>query len=89
MDCAHLISALSNVTGLSSTNVHIIGHSLGAHAAGFTGKRLNTTLGRISGEFREDGAETLKDVLELYLDEPEDVGCILTYFFFSCQRMPQ
>lgn len=53
MDCAHLISALSNVTGLSSANVHIIGHSLGAHAAGFTGKLLNTTLGRITGEFNQ------------------------------------
>lgn len=52
---AHLIQVLNDVTGVSTKLVHIIGHSLGAHIAGFAGKRLatnNHALGRISGTQR-------------------------------------
>ncbi|KAK3872898.1 hypothetical protein Pcinc_022059 [Petrolisthes cinctipes] len=50
-DCAHLLSALANTTGLSGVDVHLIGHSLGAHAAGFTAKdkQTNLRIGRITG----------------------------------------
>ena len=49
---AYLIQILNDATGVSTKSVHIIGHSLGAHIAGYTGKRLarkNVTLGRITG----------------------------------------
>ena len=49
---AHLLEVLYDVKGISTISVHIIGHSLGAHIAGYAGKRLsrkNFTLGRISG----------------------------------------
>ncbi len=51
---AYLIEVLNDVTGIPTKSVHIIGHSLGAHVAGYVGKRLtrkNFTLGRISGTF--------------------------------------
>lgn len=35
--------------GYSLSNVHIIGHSLGSHAAGEAGRRTNGTVGRITG----------------------------------------
>ncbi|XP_007667689.2 lipase member I isoform X2 [Ornithorhynchus anatinus] len=35
--------------GVSLDNIHMIGLSLGAHICGFVGKRLNGSLGRISG----------------------------------------
>ena len=57
---AYLIQILNHVTGVSTKSVHIIGHSLGAHIAGYAGKRLaneNFTLGRISGmELMSKGA---------------------------------
>ena len=49
---AYLIQVLNDVTGVSTNLVHLIGHSLGAHIAGYAGKRLaanHYTLGRISG----------------------------------------
>ena len=49
---AYLIEILKDVTGVQTKSVHIIGHSLGAHIAGYAGKRLarkNFTIGRITG----------------------------------------
>ncbi|XP_042216499.1 pancreatic triacylglycerol lipase-like [Homarus americanus] len=48
-DISKLLLFLERAAGLSPDLVHIIGHSLGAHAAGFTGKHLNGTLSRITG----------------------------------------
>ncbi|XP_033111037.1 pancreatic triacylglycerol lipase-like [Anneissia japonica] len=39
---------LKNIAGISFSSVHLIGHSLGAHIAGYAGERLNG-LGRITG----------------------------------------
>uniref|UniRef100_A0A4Q8K1M4 U74-Liphistoxin-Lsp1c_1 n=1 Tax=Liphistius sp. SGP-2016 TaxID=1905180 RepID=A0A4Q8K1M4_9ARAC len=51
-EIAHLISKLKKVHSYSSKNVYLIGHSLGAQASGFAGKRLqsnyNLKLGRIT-----------------------------------------
>ncbi|XP_054152599.1 pancreatic triacylglycerol lipase-like, partial [Oppia nitens] len=46
---ALFISELMDKYGLQTKNVHIIGHSLGAHIAGYAGQRLNGTIGRITG----------------------------------------
>ncbi|GIY08140.1 pancreatic lipase-related protein 3 [Caerostris extrusa] len=46
-EIAAFIKELQKRTGITPESVHIIGHSLGAHIAGYAGKRL-TTLGRIS-----------------------------------------
>jgi len=47
-----LIANMVNL-GAEPSTVHVIGHSLGAHTAGYAGSRLrenfNITLGRISG----------------------------------------
>lgn len=43
-----LINLLRNVMGAKPQKMHLIGHSLGAHVAGYTGKR-QSKLGRITG----------------------------------------
>ncbi|XP_072495109.1 pancreatic lipase-related protein 2-like [Notamacropus eugenii] len=48
-EVAYLINVLSTEFGYSPSNVHLIGHSLGAHAAGEAGKRLQGQIGRITG----------------------------------------
>ncbi|KAK7100886.1 hypothetical protein V1264_023753 [Littorina saxatilis] len=45
---AQLIMFMKNVTGARPEDMHILGHSLGAHVAGYAGERL-TYLGRITG----------------------------------------
>ncbi|XP_055943005.1 inactive pancreatic lipase-related protein 1-like isoform X3 [Argiope bruennichi] len=45
---AKLIHLLTNETGITPQSVHIIGHSLGAHTAGYTGAEI-PNLGRITG----------------------------------------
>ncbi|XP_076055975.1 uncharacterized protein LOC143034020 isoform X1 [Oratosquilla oratoria] len=48
-DSATLISNLSEISGLKLSSIHVIGHSLGAHIAGFAGKILSGQVGRITG----------------------------------------
>lgn len=45
---AQLITLLGTSHGISLDDVHIIGHSLGAHIAGYAGERLSRA-GRITG----------------------------------------
>ncbi|KAM8924240.1 pancreatic triacylglycerol lipase-like [Pelodytes ibericus] len=47
-EVAYFITILANNFGYSSSNVHVIGHSLGAHAAGEVGKRRRG-ISRITG----------------------------------------
>ncbi|XP_013397778.1 pancreatic triacylglycerol lipase [Lingula anatina] len=47
-ETALLIQTICNVTGARPESFHIIGHSLGAHLAGYAGERLKS-LGRITG----------------------------------------
>ncbi|KAE8589469.1 hypothetical protein XENTR_v10017574 [Xenopus tropicalis] len=47
-EVAHFIQFLSNQYGYSAANVHVIGHSLGSHAAGEAGKRT-PGIARITG----------------------------------------
>ncbi|XP_075698426.1 pancreatic triacylglycerol lipase-like [Rhinoderma darwinii] len=47
-EVAYFIDVLSSNFGYSPANVHVIGHSLGAHAAGEVGKRRRG-IGRITG----------------------------------------
>ena len=44
-----LVQRLFHASG-SLGNIHIIGHSLGAHTAGSTGRQLRGNLGRITGK---------------------------------------
>ncbi|CAH1271918.1 PNLIP [Branchiostoma lanceolatum] len=46
---ARFIIFLRFLTRAEEKNMHIIGHSLGAHVAGYAGERLNGRLGRITG----------------------------------------
>ncbi|XP_039296077.1 pancreatic triacylglycerol lipase [Nilaparvata lugens] len=50
---AHLIHTMSTLVGLKAEFCHVIGHSLGAHLAGYVGSTLQTKfrqkLGRITG----------------------------------------
>ncbi len=51
---AQFITFLEEHTGLSRSNIHIIGHSLGAHTAGYAGERL-PGLARITGNAHMSG----------------------------------
>ncbi|XP_024411170.2 pancreatic lipase-related protein 2 [Desmodus rotundus] len=48
-EIAFLIQGLSTEMGYGLENVHLIGHSLGAHAAAEAGRRLGGLVGRITG----------------------------------------
>uniref|UniRef100_A0A4X2M4Q8 Triacylglycerol lipase n=1 Tax=Vombatus ursinus TaxID=29139 RepID=A0A4X2M4Q8_VOMUR len=48
-ETAYLINVLSTEFGYSPSNIHTIGHSLGAHVAGEAGRRLQGQIGRITG----------------------------------------
>ncbi|XP_069354959.1 pancreatic triacylglycerol lipase-like isoform X4 [Maniola hyperantus] len=48
LEVAHFINTLQKDHGLNPLDVHIIGHSLGAHTAGYAGERIKD-LGRITG----------------------------------------
>lgn len=47
-EIAVLVSSLNRVLGTTNSQYHLIGHSLGAHVAGYAGSRL-PGLGRITG----------------------------------------
>ncbi|XP_008212238.1 pancreatic triacylglycerol lipase isoform X2 [Nasonia vitripennis] len=49
LEIAHLVKHLQNNYGLDPSDVHLIGHSLGAHTAGYAGEKLNGNIGRITG----------------------------------------
>ncbi|XP_020283949.1 pancreatic triacylglycerol lipase-like isoform X2 [Pseudomyrmex gracilis] len=49
LEIAHLIKHLQTKYGVDLNDVHLIGHSLGAHTAGYAGEKLNGKIGRITG----------------------------------------
>ena len=48
-ELALLLEELHERRGLQYEDVHMLGHSLGAHLAGYTGMFLHGQIGRISG----------------------------------------
>ena len=49
IDVALMINSFVDKNLVQPAGVHVIGHSLGAQAASFTGKRVNSKIGRITG----------------------------------------
>ena len=50
LDVGYLLEFLHKTADLSLNDIHIIGHSLGAHVAGFATKKLHGLIHRISGK---------------------------------------
>ncbi|KAG8189510.1 hypothetical protein JTE90_008472 [Oedothorax gibbosus] len=76
-EIALLIQTLQKYKGVNPMDCHIVGHSLGAHIAGYAGERLNKTLGRITGKTRE----ALLEISVECLGYPETSG--------ECPRYPE
>ncbi|XP_043465079.1 pancreatic triacylglycerol lipase-like isoform X1 [Leptopilina heterotoma] len=49
LEIANLVKHLQVNYGLDMSEVHLIGHSLGAHTAGYAGEKLGGAIGRITG----------------------------------------
>ncbi|XP_023226343.1 pancreatic lipase-related protein 2-like [Centruroides sculpturatus] len=70
-EIAFLIRRLQEINGVRPESFHILGHSLGAHIAGYAGKRIKS-LGRITG--LDVGAPYFRDVSsEVRLDAKDAI----------------
>jgi phosphatidic acid-selective phospholipase A1 len=71
---AKIIKGFLDKTGGTLENVHLLGHSLGAHISGNAGRYLNGSLGRITGLdpagplFPEKASDALKPNDALFVD---------------------
>lgn len=50
-DIANLLKKITKNMTKGVENIHLIGHSMGAHIVGFTGKTLTGQIARITGNF--------------------------------------
>ena len=50
-DIAKVLKILTNNMKVGSENIHLIGHGMGAHIVGYTGKKLNGQIPRITGTY--------------------------------------
>jgi len=50
-DIAKVVNILTNNMNVGSKNIHLIGHGLGAHIVGYTGKKLSGQIPRITGTY--------------------------------------
>lgn len=66
---ARLVSQFIRIGGVQASQVHVIGHSLGAHTAGYVGYNLRVRydikLGRITGEYQINALDYLR--VRMYL----------------------
>ncbi|XP_015373142.1 PREDICTED: pancreatic lipase-related protein 2-like isoform X2 [Diuraphis noxia] len=51
-DIANVLKILTNNMSVGSENIHLIGHGLGAHIVGYTGKKLSGKISRITDPVR-------------------------------------
>ncbi|XP_050442365.1 pancreatic triacylglycerol lipase-like isoform X2 [Adelges cooleyi] len=78
-ETGNLINYLRGLVGLDPQNVHLIGHSLGAHAAGYAGKHLQGLVGRITGlDPAGPGFEEMTSKHRLYHTDAQLVDVIHT-----------
>lgn len=50
-DIANVLEILTNKMSVGFENIHLIGHGLGAHIVGYTGKQLSGKMSRITGRY--------------------------------------
>lgn len=76
---ASQIRALSSLRNSTPSRFHLLGHSLGAHVAGFAGKQLNGALGQITGlDPAGPSFETAKPQARLWRTDAQFVDVIHT-----------
>ncbi|XP_027786114.2 pancreatic triacylglycerol lipase-like isoform X2 [Marmota flaviventris] len=85
-EVAYFINTLQSQFGYSLSNVHVIGHSLGSHAAGEAGRRINGAIARITGL---DPAEPyFQDTPELVRLDPSDAQFVDVIHTDSAPMVP-
>ncbi|CAL4066620.1 unnamed protein product, partial [Meganyctiphanes norvegica] len=87
---AQMMNQLITLKGLDASSIHIIGHSLGAHVAGFCAKEISPKVARISGldpagpSFRKVGRLHRLDHSDAdYVDILHTNGCH-SYLVWDC-----
>ncbi|CAG9864188.1 unnamed protein product [Phyllotreta striolata] len=77
--CAKFMAFLINNIGLKENMIHFVGHSLGAHLAGFTGRRLRVFYGKIIKRITGlDPAGPLFNIAHLHRNDADFVDSIHT-----------
>ena len=63
-----IIDMMVQHAGAKLSDIHLIGHSLGAHTSGYTGYLLHGKLGRITGKYHNRSNTTIEFSIAFYVN---------------------